>query len=103
MAGARSAAAPRPPAGLDADLRAPRPRLSDRASELLARRSGRVRVAGRPRRPAARPAARSSELPAAHRARTLAAGVALSPVALALGVGEVLARAGGTVYVEARR
>jgi SAM-dependent methyltransferase len=50
-----------------------------------------------------RPGARSSELPPAHRAGALAAGVALSPVALALSGGEVLARAGGTVYVEARR
>jgi SAM-dependent methyltransferase len=50
-----------------------------------------------------RPDARSRPLTATGRVGSLAAGVALSPVALALSAAEVGARAGGTVYLEARR
>jgi SAM-dependent methyltransferase len=49
------------------------------------------------------PDARSRELGPRRRMATVAAGVALTPVAFALAVAEVSARAGGTVYVEARR
>jgi hypothetical protein len=49
------------------------------------------------------PDARSRELGPARRIATVAAGVVLAPVAFALAVAEVSARAGGTVYLEARR
>jgi len=47
--------------------------------------------------------ARSRKLTARQRLAALAAAATLSPVALALAACEVAARAGGTVYVEARR
>jgi len=47
--------------------------------------------------------ARSRPLTPRHRLAALAAGVALAPLAAALAGAEVVARAGGTVYVEARR
>jgi 2-polyprenyl-3-methyl-5-hydroxy-6-metoxy-1,4-benzoquinol methylase len=50
-----------------------------------------------------RPEARSASLTAARRAKTLVEGVALAPAALGLAGAEVLARRGGTVYVEASR
>jgi SAM-dependent methyltransferase len=50
-----------------------------------------------------RPAGRRSALSPRRRAATLAAGVALAPVAFALCAAEVRARAAGTVYVEARK
>jgi SAM-dependent methyltransferase len=50
-----------------------------------------------------RPDARSRQLSPGQRLATVAAGVALSPAALALAAAEVAAGAGGTVYVEARR
>jgi SAM-dependent methyltransferase len=50
-----------------------------------------------------RPAARSAPLSPGRRALTLAAGVALFPVAAVATVAEVALRRGGTVYVEARR
>ncbi len=50
-----------------------------------------------------RPAARARSLGAGRRALTLAAAVALVPVAAAGAGTEVLARRGGSVYVEARR
>jgi SAM-dependent methyltransferase len=49
------------------------------------------------------PDARSRELSPRQRLATVAAGVALTPVAFALAVAEVSAQAGGTVYMEARR
>ncbi|HEX5713149.1 MAG TPA: class I SAM-dependent methyltransferase [Solirubrobacterales bacterium] len=59
---------------------------------------------GRPRLYEAirRPAARALPLPPACRAATLLAGALLLPVALAATAVELLARRGGTVYVEAR-
>jgi len=50
-----------------------------------------------------RPAGRQRVLSPRRRAATLAAGVALSPVALVLTAAEVRAGAAGTVYVEARK
>lgn len=50
-----------------------------------------------------RPAARSTAVPPPARAATIAAGVALAPVALAGAAVEIALRQGGTVYVEARR
>jgi SAM-dependent methyltransferase len=50
-----------------------------------------------------RPVARSRPLSRVRLAGTLAAAAALAPVALALAMAEAAARAGGTVYVEARR
>jgi SAM-dependent methyltransferase len=50
-----------------------------------------------------RPEARSGPMTPSQRAWALAAGTALSPVAFGLAVVEVAAKAGGTVYVEARR
>jgi SAM-dependent methyltransferase len=47
--------------------------------------------------------ARAAPMSDSRRAMTLAAGVALAPVAVVLAAGEVAARAGGSVYVEARR
>ena len=47
--------------------------------------------------------ARSRPMSQLTRAWTLAAGTVLSPVAFLLAVAEVAGRAGGTVYVEARR
>lgn len=47
--------------------------------------------------------ARSRQLSPGRRVATLAAGAALAPVASALALAEVSARAGGTVYLEARR
>jgi hypothetical protein len=49
------------------------------------------------------PPARQRPVSSARRALTLAAGASLSPLAGALSALEVAARAGGTVYVEARR
>lgn len=49
------------------------------------------------------PAARERPVGAGSRLSTLAAAVALLPLALALTAVEVIARRGGTVYVEARR
>lgn len=50
-----------------------------------------------------RPAARSTRMPGPRRAAAIAAGVALFPVAVALGALELLLRRSGTVYVEARK
>jgi SAM-dependent methyltransferase len=50
-----------------------------------------------------RPEARHRTLTASERATALAAGVALAPLAALVAAGEVAARAGGSVYVEARR
>jgi SAM-dependent methyltransferase len=47
--------------------------------------------------------ARATAMSRSRRAMTLAAGLALSPVATALATAEVAARAGGSVYLEARR
>ena len=47
--------------------------------------------------------ARASPMSDSRRAATLAAGAALTPVAAVLAASEVAARAGGSVYVEARR
>jgi SAM-dependent methyltransferase len=47
--------------------------------------------------------ARATAMSPSRRAITLVAGSALAPVAVALSVAEVAARAGGSVYVEARR
>jgi SAM-dependent methyltransferase len=47
--------------------------------------------------------ARSRPMTSRRRIAALGAGVALAPVAFALAASEVAARAGGTVYVEARR
>ena len=88
--------------------------LQRRAGQLLARRAGAVRLAARARRRASgtarpvhairRPAARGRRLSPAARVVSLAAGAALvAGRAGALGRAEVGARAGGTVYVEARR
>jgi SAM-dependent methyltransferase len=49
------------------------------------------------------PQARSRALSPARRLAAVSAAVALAPVAFALAVAEVSVRAGGTVYVEARR
>lgn len=49
------------------------------------------------------PEARATEMSGSRRAGTLAAAAALAPVATVLAAGEVAARAGGSVYVEARR
>jgi hypothetical protein len=49
------------------------------------------------------PEARAESVTGARRAATLATGVALAPVAVALAAAEVCAHAGGTVYVEAKR
>ncbi len=49
------------------------------------------------------PEARASEISGRRRALTLAAGSALVPLATVLAGAEVAARAGGSVYVEARR
>jgi hypothetical protein len=49
------------------------------------------------------PEARSRRLTSRQRVAAVAAGVAASPLALALAGAEVAARAGGTVYLEARR
>lgn len=50
-----------------------------------------------------RTGARGNEIAGAPRAAVLAAAVALAPVAAALSAVEIVAGAGGTVYVEARR
>jgi hypothetical protein len=50
-----------------------------------------------------RTGARGNEIAGARRAAVLAAAVALAPVASALSAVEIVAGAGGTVYVEARR
>jgi SAM-dependent methyltransferase len=50
-----------------------------------------------------RPAGRQRAISPGRRAATLAAGVALAPLALALAAAEVRAGAGGTVYLEARK
>ena len=50
-----------------------------------------------------RPEARRRPLTGARRAATIAAGAALSPVAVAASAVEIGAGRGGTVYVEARR
>jgi hypothetical protein len=50
-----------------------------------------------------RPQARSEHTHRARGAVTLAAGLALLPLALVLALAEIAARAGGTVCVEARR
>ncbi len=50
-----------------------------------------------------RPASRQRALTPRRRAATLAAGVALAPLALALSAAEVRAGATGTVYLEARK
>ncbi len=47
--------------------------------------------------------ARSDVISGRRRAAALAVGAALAPVAGVLSAGEVAARAGGTIYVEARR
>ncbi|MDQ6805520.1 MAG: class I SAM-dependent methyltransferase [Actinomycetota bacterium] len=49
------------------------------------------------------PEARSRQLSTGQRLASVLASVAVSPVALALALAEVSARAGGTVYLEARR
>jgi SAM-dependent methyltransferase len=48
------------------------------------------------------PAARSKQLDGLERAATLGAAAALAPIACGLALAEIAARAGGTVYVEAR-
>lgn len=50
-----------------------------------------------------RPDARSAQLASHTRVEALAAGAMMSPVALALALAEVVGRAGGTMYLEARR
>jgi SAM-dependent methyltransferase len=50
-----------------------------------------------------RPEARSESISRASRATTIAAGVALSPIAVVAAGAEIAARRGGTIYVEARR
>ena len=50
-----------------------------------------------------RPRARARRLSGPARLATLGVAAGLAPVAGALGVAEVLASAGGTVYIEARR
>jgi SAM-dependent methyltransferase len=47
--------------------------------------------------------ARATAMSGSRRAATLAAGAALTPVAALLSAGEIAARAGGSVYIEARR
>jgi len=49
------------------------------------------------------PQARASSLAGAHRGLTLVVGAALAPAAAILSAAEITARAGGSVYVEARR
>jgi SAM-dependent methyltransferase len=49
------------------------------------------------------PEARAAAMSRSRRTMTLAAGLALAPVATILAAAEVAARAGGTVYIEARR
>jgi hypothetical protein len=49
------------------------------------------------------PEARADPMSASRRAGTLTAGLALAPVAVALSAAEVASKAGGSVYVEARR
>jgi SAM-dependent methyltransferase len=49
------------------------------------------------------PDARATAISGSRRAMTLGAGAALAPVATVLAAGEIAARAGGSVYVEARR
>jgi 2-polyprenyl-3-methyl-5-hydroxy-6-metoxy-1,4-benzoquinol methylase len=50
-----------------------------------------------------RPEARSASISPRRRAATLAAGAGALPLASALALAEVLARAGGTVFIQARR
>jgi SAM-dependent methyltransferase len=49
------------------------------------------------------PQAREEQVGSARRLATLAAGAALSPLAMVLAAAEIAAGAGGTVYIEARR
>ncbi|MEA2147169.1 MAG: hypothetical protein QOG59_2756, partial [Solirubrobacteraceae bacterium] len=49
------------------------------------------------------PEARATAMSRSRRVMTLVAGTALAPVAIVLALAEVAGRAGGSVYIEARR